>query len=65
MKDVDVLISEKCSRCQHGQKVSYTRRLCDYGTQAIPIDSMRHPLGMCGIEAKLFEKVNRYSEFDV
>lgn len=64
--DDEVLIhqSEGCSRCQNGQFMSYGKRLCDYGVQAVPISAMRHPMGLCGPEAKLFKPKKRYAEFD-
>lgn len=61
----ETLMFEKCAKCQHGQKLAGRRRLCDYGTQAIPTESMRHPLGLCGGEASLFVPIQkRYAEFD-
>lgn len=56
--------ADKCARCEHGQKVSYGNRLCDYGVQAVPTASMRHPMGLCGPSGTLFTQIKRYAEFD-
>lgn len=61
---VALLISDKCAHCENGQFMSYGKRLCNYGVQAIPITSMRHPNGLCGLEAQLFTMKRRYAEFD-
>ena len=66
MFEVETLAYERCAKCHYGQKVAIgKRRLCDYGMNAIPIESMRHPLGLCGVEALHHMPVQkRYAEFD-
>jgi hypothetical protein len=64
METKDLIISDKCAHCENGQKRAYGERLCDYGVQAVPVLSMRHPNGICGPDARLFAKKQKYAEFD-
>ena len=52
---------DRCTHCIHRTQ-TYGKSLCTALSQAIPVESARHPKGRCGPDASLFDAEDHWDE---